>query len=143
MPGAASVTRDQVGAYRLARHHLVRRAPRDAVVMVLESMAGAQAQLLSAAQISLSARIADLSVPDVDAVVAKRLVVRVGCMRRTLHLVPADLVAVFVRGTARRAEKEVRWALGKGVPSRAVEAAIDAALGALDEPRTRGEIAEQ
>src|SRR4029079_641512 len=45
MPGAVSVTRDQVGAYRLARHHLVRRAPRDAVVMVLESMAGAQAQL--------------------------------------------------------------------------------------------------
>jgi len=143
MPGAVSVTRDQVGAYRLARHHLVRRAPRDAVVMVLESMAGAQAQLLSAAQISLSARIADLSVPDVDAVLAKRLVVKVGCMRRTLHLVPADLVAVFVRGTARRAEKEVRWALGKGVPSRVVEAAIDAALGALDEPRTRGEIAEQ
>ncbi len=64
-------------------------------------------------------------------------------MRRTLYLVPARLVAVFVRGTARRAEKEVRWALGKGVPSRVVEAAIDAALGALDEPRTRAEIAER
>jgi winged helix DNA-binding protein len=143
MPGAASVTRDQVDAYRLARHHLVRRAPRDALVTVVESMAGAQAQLLSAAQISLSARIADLTVPDVDAVLAKRLVVKVGCMRRTLYVVPADLVAVFVRGTARRAEKEVRWALGKGVPSRVVETAIDAALGALDEPRTRAEIAER
>jgi hypothetical protein len=143
MPGAASVTREQVDAYRLARHHLVRRAPRGALGRVVEGMAGAQAQLLSAAQISLSARIADLTVPDVDGALAQRLVVKVGCMRRTLYLVPADLVAVFVRGTARRAEKEVRWALGKGVPSGAVEAAIDAALGALDEPRTRAEIAER
>ena len=140
---AAPVTREEVAAYRLTRHHLVRRAPSDAVVAVVESMAGAQAQLLSAAQISLSVRIADLTVPDVDAALAKRLVVKAGCMRRTLYLVPADRVAVFVRGTARRAEKEVRWALGKGVPRRAVEAAIDAALGALDEPRTRAEIAER
>jgi hypothetical protein len=140
---AAPVTREEVAAYRLTRHHLVRRAPSDAVVAVVESMAGAQAQLLSAAQISVSVRIADLTVPDVDAALAKRLVVKAGCMRRTLYLVPADLVAVFVRGTARRAEKEVRWALGKGVPRRAVEAAIDAALGALDEPRTRAEIAER
>ena len=64
-------------------------------------------------------------------------------MRRTLHVVPSELVAVFVRGTARRAEKEVRWAIGKGVPGRVVEAAIVAALGALDEPLTRPEIAER
>ena len=140
---AASVTRDQVDAFRLARHRLARRAPKDGLVSVVEGMAGAQAQLLSAAQISLSARTASLTVADVDAALAKRLVVKVGCMRRTLYIVPAGLVAVFVRGTARRAEKEVRWALGKGVPSRVVEAAIDAALGALDEPLTRAELAER
>ena len=140
---AASVTRDQVAAHRLARHHLARRAPKDTFVSVVEDIAGAQAQLLSAAQISLSARTADLTVADVDTALAQRLLVKVGCMRRTLYLVPAGPVAVFVRGTARRAEKEVRWALGKGVPSRIVEAAIDAALGALDEPLTRAEIAER
>ena len=140
---AASVTRDQVAAHRLARHHLARRAPKDAFVSVVEDIAGAQAQLLSAAQISLSARTADLTVADVDTALAQRLLVKVGCMRRTLYLVPAGPVAVFVRGTARRAEKEVRWALGKGVPSRIVEAAIDAALGVLDEPLTRAEIAER
>jgi winged helix DNA-binding protein len=140
---AAPVTRDQVAAYRLARHHLDRRAPKHALVSVVGSMAGAQAQLLSAAQISLSTRTAGLTVADVDTALAQRLVVKVGCMRRTLYLVPAGLVAVFVRGTARRAEKDVRWALGKGVPSRVVETAIDAALGALDEPRTRAEIAER
>jgi DNA glycosylase AlkZ-like len=57
--------------------------------------------------------------------------------------VPSKLLAVFVRGTAMRAEKEIRWARGKGVPERVVEAAIDAALGALDRPLTRPEIAER
>jgi Winged helix DNA-binding domain len=140
---AAPVTSDQVAAFRLARHHLDRRASKRALVSVVGSMAGAQAQLLSAAQISLSTRTAGLTVADVDTALAQRLVVKVGCMRRTLYLVPAGLVAVFVRGTARRAEKDVRWALGKGVPRRVVEAAIEAALGALDVPVTRAEIAER
>jgi hypothetical protein len=48
-----------------------------------------------------------------------------------------------VRGSARRAEKEIRWARGKGVPDRLLEAAIEAALGALDRPLTRPEIAER
>jgi hypothetical protein len=64
-------------------------------------------------------------------------------MRRTLFLVPSSHLAIFVRGTARRAEKEIRWALGKGVPERVVEAAIDAVLGVLDEPLTRPQIAER
>jgi hypothetical protein len=138
---AASVTLGQVAAFRLGRHHLARRAPKEALVSVARDMAGAQAQLLSAAQISLSARTLDLSVADVDAALEERRLVKVGCMRRTLYVVPADLVAVVVRGTARRAEKEVRWALGKGVSARVVERAIEAALGVLDEPLTRPEMA--
>ncbi len=58
-------------------------------------------------------------------------------------LFPADHLAVFVRGTAGRAEKEIRWARGKGVPDRVIDAAIEAALGALDQPLTRPEIAER
>jgi hypothetical protein len=64
-------------------------------------------------------------------------------MRRTLFLVPAEHLAIFVRGTARRAEKEIRWARGKCVPDRVVNAAIDATLGVLDRPLTRLEIAER
>jgi hypothetical protein len=64
-------------------------------------------------------------------------------MRRTLFLLPSEHLAVFVRGTARRAEKGIRWARGKGVPDRDIDAAIEAALGALDEPLTRPEIAER
>ncbi len=64
-------------------------------------------------------------------------------MRRTLFLVPSAQLAVYVRGSAQRAEKEIRWARGKGVPDRLIDAAIDAALGVLDEPLTRPEIAER
>ena len=140
---ATAVTPKQVSAFRLGRQHLAKRAPRTALAAVVEEMAGAQAQVLSAAQIALATRTEGLSLDDVDAAIAQRRVVKVGCMRRTLYLVPTSVVAVFVRGTARRAEKEVRWALRKGVPSAVVEAAIDAALGALDEPLTRPELAER
>ncbi|MGH2348489.1 MAG: winged helix DNA-binding domain-containing protein, partial [bacterium] len=65
------------------------------------------------------------------------------CMRRTLHLLPSEDLAIFVRGSARRAEQEIRWVLRKGVPSRILERLIDTALTALDEPLTRRELAER
>jgi hypothetical protein len=106
-------------------------------------MAGAQAQLLSAAQISLWSRVRDLRLAQVEEALRERLLVKASCMRRTLFLVPSEDLAIFVRGTARRAEKEIRWARGKGVPDRVLDAAIEAALGVLDQPLTRPEIAER
>lgn len=138
-----SVTWNQVAAFRLARHHLLERAPARSLVTVAGDMTGAQAQLLSAAQISFWARVRDLEIAHVQEALDKRRLVKASCMRRTLFLVPARDLAVFVRGTARRAEKEIRWALGKGVPGRVVEAAIEAVLSVLDEPLTRPEIAER
>ena len=138
-----SVTWDQVTAFRLARHHLLERASPKALVSVVRDMTGAQAQLPSAAQISLWARLRDLQITQIEDAFKKRTLVKASCMRRTLFVVPSRELAIFVRGTARRAEKEIRWALGKGVPERVVEAAIDAVLGVLDEPLTRPEIAER
>src|SRR5690349_17734952 len=138
-----SVSWDQVAAFRLARHHLLERAPKKALPSVARDMTGAQAQLLSAAQISLWSRVRDLRIADIEAAMSKRTLVKAACMRRTLFLVPSRHLAVFVRGTAGRAEKEIRWALGKGVPERVLEAAIEAALGVLDEPLTRPEIAKR
>jgi len=138
-----SVSWNQVAAFRLRRHHLLERAPKRALLSVVRDMTGAQAQLLSAAQISLWSRIRDLEVADIEAAMGKRTLVKASCMRHTLFLVPSRDLAVFVRGTAGRAEKEVRWALGKGVPERVLETSIEAALGVLDEPLTRSEIAER
>jgi hypothetical protein len=106
-------------------------------------MGGAQAQLLSAAQLSLWARVRDLRQADIQRVLSERTLVKAACMRRTLFLVPSAHLATFVRGSAGRAEKEIRWALGKGVATRLIDAAIEAALAALDKPRTRPEIAER
>lgn len=134
---------EQVNAFRLARHHLRERAPVKKLVTVVGDMAGAQAQLFSAAQASLWSRVQDLQSAHVGEAMKKRALVKAACMRRTLFLVPGRDLAVFVRGTSRRAEKEIRWAIGKGVPEHVLDAAIDAALNALDEPRTRTEIAER
>jgi len=88
-------------------------------------MTGAQAQLLSAAQISLGMRVHDLKLEDVEDATEKRKLVKSNCMRRTLFLVPAKHLATFVRGSARRAQKEINWALKKGVPERTIDKVID------------------
>jgi hypothetical protein len=135
------VTWSQVAAFRLSRHHLSQPAPRTRLVSVVRDMAGAQAQLLSAAQLSLRPRVRDLQLAHVEQALSKRRLVKASCMRRTLFLVPSRDLAIFVRGSARRAEKGIRWTRGKGVPDRVVDAAIEAVLGALDQPLTRPEIA--
>ncbi len=137
------MTWDQVAAFRLGRHHLSQRAPRKALPAVAGEMTGAQAQLLSAAQISFWSRVRELQITDVEEAVGKRTLVKASCMRRTLFLVPSTDLAVFVRGSARRAEKEIRWTRGKGVPDRVIDAAIEATLGVLEQPLTRSEIAER
>jgi len=137
------VTWEQVAAFRLSRHHLLRRAPAKDLVAVTGDMAGAQAQLLSAAQTQLWSRVSDLRVADVEEALKKRTLVKAACMRQTLFLVPSRELAIFVRGSSRRAEKEIRWTLGKGVPERVIIAAIEATLETLDQPLTRPEIAER
>jgi len=142
-PLEISVTRDQVAAFRLSQHHLLERAPKKALLSVADHMTGAQAQLLSAAQLSLWSRIRDLELKHIEDAFRKRMLVKASGMRRTLFLFPSEHLAVFVRGSARRAEKEYNWARKQGVPERVLDAAIEAALGVLDEPLTRPEIAER
>ena len=136
-----SITWNQVAAFRLARHHLTERTPTKNLISVVSDMIGAQAQLLSAAQISLWSRVRNLQIAHIEKALNERRLVKASAMRRTLFLVPSKDLAIFVRGSARRAEKDIRWARGKGVPDHVIEAAIEAALGALDQPLTRTEIA--
>ena len=138
-----SVTWNQVAAFRVSRHHLSERAPTKSLISVVGDITGAQAQLLSAAQTSLWSRVRDLRIAHIEEALSERSLVKASCMRRTLFLVPSRQLAIFVRGSARRAEKEIRWARGKGVSDRVIDAAIDAALGTLDQPLTRLEIAER
>src|SRR2546427_11587956 len=61
---APSISRDRVAAFRLSRHHLASRAPASALVQVAGDMGGAQAQGLSAAQMSLWTRTRGLRAKD-------------------------------------------------------------------------------
>src|SRR2546422_11082933 len=57
---------DQVSAFRLSRHHLVKRPPASALAQVAGDMAGAQAHGFSAARISLWGRAPGVSVGGVE-----------------------------------------------------------------------------
>jgi len=141
---ALRASAEQVSAFRLSRHHLVKRAPASALAQVTGDMAGAQAQLLSAAQISLWARTRGLSVDDVErALWRDRTLVKSWCIRGALHLVPSRDFAVFVRGSARRNARSTAWLVRAGIPLDAVDRLVGAMRDVLDRPRTRAEIAER
>src|SRR2546428_13405866 len=113
---AARISPEQVSALRLSRHHLVKRAPALALAQVAGDMAGAQAQLLSAAQISLWARTRGLSVEDVETALWRdRTLVKSWCIRGALHLIPSRDFAAFVRGSARRNESSTAWLVRAGI----------------------------
>jgi len=140
----ARITQRQATSFRLRRHYLTERAPRGQLLSVVDGMAGAQAQVLGAARLSLWARLRDLDPEDVErALWRDRTLVRAWCMRRTLYLLPGGTVAIYVRGSARRAEKEIRWAHNHGVSKRRLERLLGGVLAALDEPYTRSELAER
>jgi hypothetical protein len=138
-----SVNWDQVTAFRLMRHHLAERTPKESLLSVVNDMAGAQAQIYSAACTSIWSRVGAIQGVDIDQALHERALVRAACMRHTLFLVPSDHLAIYARGTAHTAEREFQWARRKGVPEGVLFAAIEAALGALDRPLTRPEIAER
>ncbi len=138
------VTREAVHSFRLQRHHLARRGLRRELTSVVSAMGGAQAQLAPAASISIWARIAQLRQEDIERALWKdRTLVRAWAMRRTVFLLPARELSVFVRGSAARAEKEVRWALRRNVPPAALEETLEGLLACLDEPRTQTELGHQ
>jgi hypothetical protein len=137
------VTWSQVAAFRLSRHHLSKRAPAAALISVVREIGGAQAQILSAAQMSLWARVQDLQVEDVQTALRERTLVKAWCMRRTLHLLSSSDLATFVRGSTGRAERAIRWVRGKGISDRVLERLIDATLSALDQPLTGRTLVER
>src|SRR3989442_9220561 len=135
---------DQVSAFRLYRHDLVKRAPASAIGQVAGDMAGAQAQVLSAAQISLWARTRGLSADDVEnALWRDRTLVKSWCIRGALHLIPSRDFAVFVRGGDRRNARSTAWLVRARMPIEGVDPLVEAIRDGLDRPLTRGGIAER
>jgi Winged helix DNA-binding domain len=85
----------QVHAFRLERHHLVRRAAKKDLSRVVGEIGGVQAQVMSAAELQTGVRV-DCRVGDVrDALWKRKTLVKTWLMRGTLHLVPAEDLPLF------------------------------------------------
>jgi hypothetical protein len=136
---------DQVLAFRMSRNRLVRRAPRTRLVDVAGAIGGIQAQVASAAELSLWARVNGLRRTDVrEALWKRRSLVKTWAMRGTLHLLPANDLPTWTGALADhprwRSAAWLRWMEMSADELDAAYAAIGDALG--DEPMTRDELAE-
>lgn len=146
MPSAdtVSVSPEQVAAFRLARHHLDRRAPASVLAQVAGDMVGAQAQVMSAAFMSLWTRTRDVRVDDVErALWQDRTLVKAWCMRGSLHIIPSEEFAVFVRGSGRREARTADYLARAGIPIEPINRIVNAIPTVLDYPLTRREIADR
>src|SRR6266581_1027096 len=133
----------QVAAFRLSQHHLSKRQSSASMASVLADIAGAQSQVLSAAQMSIWARVKGTSIRQVNSAIWNdHTLVRAWAMRRTMFLLPSEQLAVFVRGTTRRAAYHFRHALSRIGSEQKLDKLLDAVLEALKEPRTRSDLAE-
>ena len=96
------LTWEQVRARRLARHHLAKPASRTRLVEVVREVGGIHAQVLSAAELALSARVRGLTQEHVSrALWEDRTLVKTWTLRGTLHIHPADELGLWL--AARRA----------------------------------------
>jgi hypothetical protein len=94
---ARALTDRDVRLLRARAQLLDKRAIKASVPDVLRAVCGVQAQLLSAAQLSIRARSQDLTMKDVDrARQWDRTCVWTWCMRGTLHLIASDDVGVIL-----------------------------------------------
>lgn len=106
-----SLSWTQVNAWRLSQHHLLQRADRGRMLDVVTQVGGLQAQLLSAAELSLWARVEGLSAADVaDALWRDRTLVKTWAMRGTLHILTSrDLPCYVAARGAYRVRRPPSW----------------------------------
>ncbi len=123
----------------MARHHLDRPAPKAKLAHVVADACGVQAQVMAAAQLALRVRVRGLTLEDVErALWQDRTLARAWSIRGTVHLVPSDEFAVFVRGPSSRQDSRiVLWRARSGASEESTEQIIRAATAAMDRPRTR------
>jgi hypothetical protein len=128
------VSWSQVAAWRFARHGLAERAPAGSLVEVARRLCGLHAQVLSSAELTAWARVDGLAPGAVAAALWEdRTLVKTWAMRGTLHLLPADELALWHGGLAGRKHfLTPGWARGFGLAPGQIEELIDAVGVALD-----------
>jgi winged helix DNA-binding protein len=132
----------QVRAFRLARSI-------DGTGGLLETarrLCGVHAQVMSSAELALAARVDGIRVEDVrEALWQRRELVKTWAMRGTLHLLPADDLALWAGALRTRAYhwRSAAWTRYFGVTVEELETLVAAIGTSLDgEGRTREELGE-
>jgi uncharacterized protein YcaQ len=134
----------QVNAWRLSQHCLSSRLERRDFVKAVTLTGGIQAQVMSAAELALWARVDGLTREDIQAALwQERALVKTWAMRGTLHLICASELPLYV--AARGMYKMRNWLkyfTYYGITPAQFEAFIAAVPQVLDsEPMTREQLA--
>jgi hypothetical protein len=137
------VTGAQVAAFRLARNHLLDRRPAT-LAAVCRDVCGIQAQVMSAAEMSLAARVSGLKREAVHAALWKaRALVKTSAMRGTLHLLAAEDFPIYMQALKESRLRHLHRVMGKygGISPQLSADVSDAAVEALSRgPMTPGEL---
>jgi hypothetical protein len=137
-----SFSADRVAAFRLARHHLTggSKAP---LVDVCRDVGGIQAQVMSAAELSLWTRRRQTTRADVRAALwTKRDLVKTTSMRRTLHLLPSRDFPMYIAAMQSWSMAQTTNLLKRiGASGKHVDTMIDVVMEALaDGPKTQQDL---
>ena len=134
-------------AWRLRRQQLDRRAPREAMLDVVNRIVGLHAQVMSSAELTLWARVDGLEPDAVQrALWEERTLVKTWAMRGTLHLLPAAELPLFVAAQGMLPSRAARgsWLKAFGLTAEGADAILAAIPRALDgRALTREELATE
>jgi len=139
---AAELSWAQVHAFRLQRHHLARRTPKKDLARVVGDIGGAQAQLMSAAELQIAVR-TNCTVADVRrALWTDKTLVKTWLMRGTLHLASAEDLPLYTAATSRHwIHIRPSWLKYMQVTEQELWKIVDEISAALDgKPLTREEL---
>lgn len=146
-----SLSWSQINAWRMRQHHLSDHADAKQALAVVSRLGVVQAQMMSAAELQLWARTADLKPADVQtALWQERTLIKTWAHRGTLHLLTAVDFPLYVAAlgkvlgeTYRKMSKMPSWQKYHGVTADGLEpiiAGIEATLA--DTPLTREQLAD-
>jgi uncharacterized protein YcaQ len=119
---------------RLARHSLLEPLAQDRLVDAVRTISGVQAQILSAAELAIGARVAGVTRRDVQAALWERhALVKTYGPRGTLHLLPADELSLWMAALRAYAMlHEPYWYATAGLSLSQADALLEAIGEALD-----------
>lgn len=141
-----TLTWNQVRSLRLARNHLLGRARRAQILDVVGDACGIQAQVMSAAEFALGARVEDLTPQFVrDELWQRRSLVKTYGPRGTPHLLPASELPMWMAAMRAIPNHQGRmWHTVAGLNRTQVDRLVAATRDALDGRHlTREELASE